>query len=93
MDKLVVQAHIIFSGTVQGVGFRYTVQRYALSLELTGWVKNRSNGFVEILVEGPKEKIEKLCQNIEEYFGEYIENKDIQYTKARGKIEKFQITY
>lgn len=88
-----VRAHVMFSGTVQGVGFRFTVQRQALSLDLKGWVKNLPNGSVELLVEGPKEKIEKLCQNIEEYFDGYIRNKDIQFTPAQEKFENFQIVF
>jgi len=88
-----VQAHIIFSGTVQGVGFRFTVQRYALSSDLKGWVKNLPNGSVEILVEGSKDKIERLCQDIEEYFKEYIRNKDIQFSPAQEKFENFQIAF
>jgi len=39
-----VRAHIHFSGTVQGVGFRYTTVSIAKALSLTGWVKNLSNG-------------------------------------------------
>jgi acylphosphatase len=88
-----VRAHVIFSGTVQGVGFRFTVQRYALNLDLKGWVKNLPNGSVEILVEGQKEQIEKFCRNIEEYFQGYIRNRDIQFSPAREEFEDFRIAY
>jgi acylphosphatase len=88
-----VQAHIIYSGVVQGVGFRFTVQRYALSLDLTGWVKNLPNGSVEILVNGPEENIQELCQNIEEYFKAYIQKKDIKFTSPLIEFEDFQITF
>ena len=88
-----VQAHILYSGTVQGVGFRYMVQRYAVSLDLTGWVKNLPNGSVEILVNGSKENIETLCQNIEEQFGRNIKNKEIQQTTSEKEFENFQISY
>jgi len=88
-----VQAHILYSGTVQGVGFRFMVQRYALSLDLTGWVKNLPNGSVETLVNGPKKSIEKLCEMVEEYFQGHIRNKDIQFTSADVEFKDFQITY
>jgi len=88
-----VQAHILYSGTVQGVGFRFMVQRYALSLDLTGWVKNLPNGSVEILVNGPKENIKKLSQMVEEYFQGHIRNKDIQFTLTDVALKDFQITY
>jgi len=89
----VVRAHIIFTGTVQGIGFRFTVQRYALELDLVGWVKNLTNGSVEAMIEGSKENIEKLCLNIEKCFDGYIQNKNIQITPARSEFKDFQITY
>ncbi len=88
-----VQAHIIFTGTVQGVGFRFTVQRHALSFELRGWVKNLPNGSVEVLVEGPKERIEAFCRNIESNFEGYIRNKNIQFVPAQDNFKIFQITF
>jgi len=88
-----IRAHIIFTGTVQGIGFRFTVKRYALSFNLVGWVKNQPNGSVEVMTEGPKESIEKLCQNIEECFDGYIQNKRIQITPARSEFKDFQIAY
>jgi len=44
--------HATISGRVQGVGFRYYVQRQASMLLLTGWVRNLRNGNVEVCVEG-----------------------------------------
>jgi len=88
-----VQARILYSGTVQGVGFRFMVQRYALSLDLTGWVKNLPGGSVEILVNGTKESIEKLCEMVEEYFKGHIRKKDINFASPLIEFEDFQITY
>ncbi|MCK5012377.1 MAG: acylphosphatase [Candidatus Omnitrophica bacterium] len=87
-----VRAHIIFSGTVQGVGFRFTVQRYAVGLGLKGWVKNLPSGSVEALIEGEKRRIEELCRNIEDDFRGYIENKDIQFVPVEGTFKSFQIS-
>ena len=39
---------VIYSGHVQGVGFRYTVRRIASGYEVTGWVKNLPDGRVEM---------------------------------------------
>jgi len=44
--------HLLISGRVQGVGFRYFVKQKALECHLTGWVKNLPNGKVEIEAEG-----------------------------------------
>lgn len=47
-------------GRVQGVGFRYFVQQRAQALGLTGWVRNRWNGKVEVLAEGTRPQLEAL---------------------------------
>ena len=45
--------HAVVRGTVQGVGFRWFVQRVAARMELQGWVANRSDRSVEVVAEGP----------------------------------------
>ena len=59
-----VQAHIIVSGRVQGVGYRYFVMRLARKYRLTGWVKNIMTGEVEIEAEGERGLIESLIQEL-----------------------------
>ncbi len=44
--------HAIVSGDVQGVGFRAHTSRIARSLGITGWVRNREDGSVEVVAEG-----------------------------------------
>ena len=44
--------HFTVSGRVQGVGFRAWAQRHAEKLNLSGWVRNLSDGRVEIMVKG-----------------------------------------
>ncbi len=58
-----MRAHIIVSGLVQGVGFRYFIHRKATELELRGFVRNLYNGDVEIVVEGEKDKIQILIEH------------------------------
>ncbi|MBF0521646.1 MAG: acylphosphatase [Candidatus Omnitrophica bacterium] len=86
------QAHILYSGMVQGVGFRFTAERFASRINLTGWVRNLSNGQVEILVEGSEEDIEQFCRDVEGHFTGYIHNKNIQLSPAEGKYKNFSIT-
>jgi len=81
-----VQAHILFYGHVQGVGFRYTVQRYASSLGISGWVRNLSDGSVEIRAEAERGKIEQLCSLIEDYFKGHIVDKKISFHKPDGSL-------
>jgi acylphosphatase len=87
------QAHIIYSGFVQGVGFRFMTQKFADHLGLKGWVKNLSNGSVEILVEGEEVFIRELVQKLDEQFKDHIRYKDIGFSSADGKFLDFRITY
>lgn len=57
-----VRLHASVQGQVQGVGFRMFVQRNAQHLGLTGWVRNRWNGTVEVTAEGSRENLEQLLQ-------------------------------
>jgi len=52
--------HIEVYGIVQGVFFRSNTQKKAFSLGLTGWVRNRNDGSVEVLAEGEKQSLEEL---------------------------------
>ena len=47
-------------GVVQGVGFRYSLQREAIRLGLSGWVRNRRDGTVEAVVAGPAGAVEAI---------------------------------
>jgi acylphosphatase len=47
-------------GVVQGVGFRYSLQREAQRLGLTGWVRNRRDGSVEAVVAGPAGAVDAI---------------------------------
>lgn len=62
----IIRKHIIFSGRVQGVGFRYTACYLARSLGLTGWVKNLWDGNVEMEVQGDAHSIARLVERLQE---------------------------
>lgn len=50
------------AGRVQGVGFRYFVIREASARGVTGWVRNRADGSVELLAEGPRAALDELIE-------------------------------
>lgn len=54
------RVHIRVEGRVQGVGFRYFVIGEAGNLGLTGWVRNRLDGSVEVIAEGERDKLIQL---------------------------------
>jgi len=55
-----IRVRLIIEGRVQGVWFRDSTRREARSLGVTGWVKNRPDGTVEALIEGPETPVRKL---------------------------------
>ena len=54
--------HLLIQGKVQGVFYRASAREKALSLGLTGWVKNTREGDVEIMASGETESLEKFTQ-------------------------------
>ena len=60
-----------YVGQVQGVGFRWTSQRIAMSLGVTGWVRNEDDGSVTLVLQGTQEQLgafaTKLAENLSHY--------------------------
>ena len=56
----------VISGRVQGVGFRWFVEREAAQLNVTGWVRNRENGNVEVMATGTREQLAGLHGRLRE---------------------------
>jgi acylphosphatase len=54
--------HAFVRGDVQGVGFRYFVQRRAQEMGLAGWVRNQSDGSVELVAEGDRAALGRLLE-------------------------------
>jgi len=64
--------HIYYSGRVQGVGFRYTTVHAAGRYGVTGFVRNLSDGRVEVVVEGKQAQIEAFLGELTDAMGGYI---------------------
>jgi len=56
----------VVSGRVQGVGFRWFVEREAAQIGVTGWVRNCSNGDVEVMATGTRDQLGSLRQKLEQ---------------------------
>ncbi|MCX5707483.1 MAG: acylphosphatase [Candidatus Omnitrophica bacterium] len=86
------QVHVYYSGRVQGVGFRYTAVDLAESLGITGWVRNLSDGRVEILAEAQEDDLKIFLDRIRDGFSVYIRNTQIDWKPAIGEFSDFTIT-
>lgn len=58
--------HLLISGRVQGVGFRFFVVKNAQEMQLTGWVRNLNDGRVEAVVQGQVSQLKLLLERLEE---------------------------
>lgn len=61
-----IRVHVIITGKVQGVCFRITTKQEAEKHDVTGWVRNRTDGSVEAVFEGKKERVNSVlewCRN------------------------------
>jgi len=85
--------HIYYSGSVQGVGFRFMAQSAARPLNVTGWVKNLEDGRVEIVCEGEDAGLNKFLDRIKDLFGEYIRDAAMEPEKSTGEFEGFDIKF
>ncbi|MCX8082526.1 MAG: acylphosphatase [bacterium] len=86
--------HIIIDGKVQGVGFRFYTKDIATKTGVTGWVKNLSNGKVEIVAEGSKEEIQTFLKKLKEgYLGRNITNIEEIEKAYTGTFSSFEITF
>ena len=88
-----IQLHVYFSGVVQGVGFRYTVHRYATMLGARGWVRNLPDGRVEMKVEGTRAVLEELIAHLDRHFDGSIRDKEIYWDDNIENLTDFKITF
>jgi len=88
------RAEITVHGDVQAVGYRYAVKRTAMKLKILGYAQNMPDGTVRIIVEAPKNTIQKFIETVRinkpPITVEHIETK---YTKPTGEFKFFTIKY
>jgi len=85
--------HIIFTGRVQGVGFRFTAFRIANRYKLTGFVRNCPGGTVEMLAQGSSDDIAHCIRDIEESFTGYVRETKIEQVPPDPQYTDFKITF
>ena len=86
--------HVLYSGRVQGVGFRYTAKTVATGFEVTGLVRNLADGRVELIAEGLKDELEGFQQAIRESgLGGLIARENASWHEAKNEFRGFEIVH
>jgi acylphosphatase len=86
--------HLRITGQVQGVFFRVHAQEEAQRLGLNGWVRNRADGSVEAVAEGPEDALRQLaawCQRGSP--GSMVEEVEEDWGEATGEHAGFMIRH
>lgn len=83
---------IFYSGHVQGVGFRYSTKMLAQGYEVTGTVRNLSDGRVELVAEGTREELDAFRKGMQESeLGSFIRDEQIHWIDAKNEFRGFEI--
>ena len=86
-----VRRTVYYSGRVQGVGFRYTACHISASFEVVGYVRNLSDGRVQLVAEGECEELDRFFSEVESHLGSHIRDSQISESDATSEFEGFKI--
>lgn len=83
---------ILYSGRVQGVGFRYTARTVAHGFEITGTVRNLADGRVELIAEGGRAELEEFRKAVQDSeVGSFIRHEEVHWGEPSGGLTGFVI--
>jgi len=85
--------HIIFAGRVQGVGFRFMAHNIARRYDITGYVRNRPDGTVEMFAQGPASEVDACLADVQDSFAGYIRQTHVESAPCNVRYTNFQITF
>ena len=88
----ILQKQAIYSGRVQGVGFRMTVERLASGLRVAGDVRNLPTGQVELVIEGEPAAVDDLLARVANRMARYIQNVEVTERPPEG-LSQFRVRY
>ena len=81
-----LRKHLVFSGDVHGVGFRWRARHAARAVGATGWVRNERDGRVSMELQGTEEQIDQVLDALER--GLYIRISDIEVRSLPAEPEE-----
>ena len=84
--------HAIVEGRVQGVGFRYFVVEQAQHFGVTGWVRNRWDGTVEVVAEGERQILDQLIARLHRGpASAYVSQVQVDWEAPNGEFREFRL--
>ena len=88
-----VRAHVWVRGRVQNVGFRAHVEYHARQIGgLTGWVRNVGYDTVEALIEGGRDKVDRLIQILNDGpRGSLVDESKVEWEESTGEFDRFGV--
>jgi acylphosphatase len=87
----VVRRDIIYTGNVQGVGFRYSTHSIAASYQVVGCVRNQPDGQVQVQVEGTLAELDRFQAEIADRLSSHIRSTHTETRPATGEFTNFEI--
>jgi acylphosphatase len=88
-----IRRTVLFSGHVQGVGFRYTACRIARRFEVAGYVRNLPDGRVEAIIEGEEDVIARFMDAVSEEMSPGIRDTKSHDSPGTGEFSRFEIRF
>ena len=83
---------VLYTGRVQGVGFRYAAKSVAAGFEITGVIRNLPDGRVELIIEGRPAELDAFRAALRDSgLAGLIDNERLQWESAQGKFRGFDI--
>ena len=86
-----IRARCIFSGTVQGVCFRYNTKKVSSGFDVAGFVRNLPDGTVEMVAEGERAEVENFISEVARRMGDYIRERTTEWGECGGEFSGFDI--
>ena len=83
---------VLYSGRVQGVGFRYTAKSVATGFEITGTVRNLPDGRVELAAEGLRDELDAFRAALHDAgLAGFIRDEQVSWAEPENKFRGFEI--
>ena len=89
----VQRVHVLYSGTVQAVGFRYRASGLSDGRSVSGYVRNLSDGRVELVAEGERAEVDGFLAALRAEMAGLIRHEDVSWHPASDEFARFDVRF